>query len=67
MPRLIVRTYENDMKTPTVVHEFVGSTRARVLEIARAHRKSDAFFDAAVAGKDYQGIKLKNEGEWRDG
>lgn len=64
MPRLVISTFENDATEPTVVHEFVGETRERVLEIAKAHRKSDAFFDASVRGTDYKGIKLRNEEKW---
>lgn len=64
MPKLVVETYEGGDDTPAVVHVFEAATRARVLEIAAAHRKTDTFFKASVQGTEFEGISLRNKERW---
>lgn len=40
-------------------HVFFGKSEAEAKHYIRSHRKSDKFFDAAMAGRPYKGIELE--------
>ncbi len=42
-----------------VGHTFHGQTPSDARRNLRSHRKSDKFFDAAMRGKPYKGLRLR--------
>ena len=75
MVKLNVKTYErsNDTWKLVLTHTFHGKNRKQALGFHKAHRKSDAFYDAGLSRKGaepnvyfgtYGKIKLKTVMEW---
>lgn len=58
MIAIIVDIYEGPELTPVVRHELYGDTIERAMEIVDSHMTTDAFFDAAMRGENFEGIQL---------
>lgn len=55
MKEIVIDIYEGSEKI--LRHTFYGKNFADALAVVTAHQKSDEFFDAAMRGASYKGIK----------